>query len=122
RAPLYAEIWAFSTGGRRKTGDFYLQPSRKALARFGPPSLIERSNISVVSTHVSKNETWGTRCYLGHPPGINIPWVGATQLGNTPRFSSISPNDVQPGNIVQFVTPGGTHMGIETSTGSSWNF
>ena len=23
-----------------------------------------------VSTHVSKNETWGTRDYLGHPPSV----------------------------------------------------
>jgi len=54
--------------------------------------------------------------------GILIPWVGATNFGTTPTFSPISAGDLQPGDVIQFLTPGGTHSAIASSTGTNFNF
>jgi len=80
---------------------------------FGMPSDLANKKIDC-STFINQS---------ANNAGILIPWVGATQFGATPTFSPIkNAADLQPGDVIQFLTPGGTHSAIASSTGTSFNF
>lgn len=58
---------------------------------------------------------------------INVPYVRATDIGDKsaqPFYSPISQANLQPGDLIQFNTPGGTHLAIasQTDPANGYNF